>query len=502
MSELSAPRLFDHFRRFALLVCCAASCLTWMSGCSGGMMTVVSPPPPVFSGNSTVVVLLGATANDKLTNFNTVLTAMSLTDNHGNAVTLYNNPNASNLSSNTEFMHLANHPEPLVATSIPQGLYTSASVTVTWCSFTDVTFDPSIPNLVEATYAQSLCSQGTGKTTVTLPSPVAVTGPVTALSLDLQVPQSFTLSGTGAAATYTIAPVFTLTPLALAAHPTNSKNGKIVGFTAHVTAVNTVGNTFTVQTGDSVSFDVHSLNDTAYQGISGFSALAAGTVIDLDFTIQQDGSFGASRVEASDPSAVSVTVGPFFIPFSGPQPGEFGTLPTEYVGCAFTGGTAPCHNFFRYDDSTVFTVSSEYANLNNLPFVPAFTSTSLLAGQNISVFSHAITDTQSTETVRTITLRPQTLNGTVQAVSSQGAFTVYTVSLASYDLIPVLQSSPQTLIRLNDPSTVTVYVDSSTQLLNSKSISAGSLLRFTGLVFDDAGTLRMDCGQVDDGVAP
>src|SRR5262249_39818489 len=161
----------------------------------------------------------------------------------------------------------------------------------TSCSFTNMTFD-SITGLTEATYAQGTCSQGTGNTTVSLPSPIAVTGPVTALSLNLQVPQSFTLAGTGTSATYTITPVFTLAPLALAAKPTNSNNGKIAGLAARVSAVNTTASAFTVQTGDNISFDIHSLNDTAYQGISGFSALTVGTLVDLDFAIQQDGSFG------------------------------------------------------------------------------------------------------------------------------------------------------------------------------------------------------------------
>jgi hypothetical protein len=45
-----------------------------------------------------------------------------------------------------------------------------------------------------------------------------------------------------------------------------------------------------------------------------------------------------------------------------------------------------------------------------------------------------------------------------------------------------------------------VYVDSNTQLLNSEPIAVGSPLRFNGLVFNDNGTLRMDCAQVSDGV--
>jgi hypothetical protein len=53
----------------------------------------------------------------------------------------------------------------------------------------------------------------------------------------------------------------------------------------------------------------------------------------------------------------------------------------------------------------------------------------------------------------------------------------------------------------NSPASVTVYVDANTQLLNHGLINPGSLVRFRGLVFDDNGTMRMDCGQIYDGVA-
>jgi hypothetical protein len=46
-----------------------------------------------------------------------------------------------------------------------------------------------------------------------------------------------------------------------------------------------------------------------------------------------------------------------------------------------------------------------------------------------------------------------------------------------------------------------VYADSSTQMLNSNPISVGSIVRFHGLVFNDNGTLRMDCAQINDGIA-
>jgi hypothetical protein len=54
---------------------------------------------------------------------------------------------------------------------------------------------------------------------------------------------------------------------------------------------------------------------------------------------------------------------------------------------------------------------------------------------------------------------------------------------------------------LNNPTQVEVYVDSSTATLNTQALAVGSTLRFYGLVFNDNGTLRMDCAQVNDGAS-
>jgi hypothetical protein len=39
-------------------------------------------------------------------------------------------------------------------------------------------------------------------------------------------------------------------------------------------------------------------------------------------------------------------------------------------------------------------------------------------------------------------------------------------------------------------------------MLNTQPLAAGSAARFNGMLFNDSGTLRMDCGQVNDGVTP
>jgi hypothetical protein len=89
----------------------------------------------------------------------------------------------------------------------------------------------------------------------------------------------------------------------------------------------------------------------------------------------------------------------------------------------------------------------------------------------------------------------------VTGASASGAFTDYTASLANYDLFPALSVQPGQRTLLNSPSQVEVYVDSNTQLLNLQNLAAGGTFRFYGLIFNDNGTLRMDCAQVSDGVA-
>ena len=99
-----------------------------------------------------------------------------------------------------------------------------------------------------------------------------------------------------------------------------------------------------------------------------------------------------------------------------------------------------------------------------------------------------------------MTLAPQTLNGTVTAISSSGGFNVYTITLASYDLFPVIAATPGSFVHPTSPTTVTVYADNNTQLLSTTPIQMGSLARFRGVVFNDNGALRMDCGEILDGV--
>lgn len=170
----------------------------------------------------------------------------------------------------------------------------------------------------------------------------------------------------------------------------------------------------------------------------------------------------------------------------------------------FNQSVVPASNFMNYsfDASTAFKLSGEMAVPSNLPFSVTFNSSNVFAGQNVSVASQLIVTSGGTNThATTVTLMSQTINGTITGVSSSGGFTVYSVSLAAYDPFPILAVQPEQTTALQNPSSIEVYVDSSTQMLNSAAIAPGNVLRFNGLIFNDSGTLRMVCRQVNDGVA-
>jgi hypothetical protein len=466
-------------------------------GCGSGTSTGGTPPA---AKTTQVVVLLASTANDQLVAYNALIASIALVDKTGKSVPLFTN--AVSFGPLGEWMHLNGVSEPLPTVTVPQGTYTSAVVMVDGCGFSNMTFVPpggATPGFFTSSNAEGTCSEGTGLTTVNLPSPIIVTGSVMGLSLNLQVSKSFTVDATADPETYTIDPVFTLTPVSIAAQPTDETNGKVTVINAEVSSVGASSNIVMAQTGNTgATLAIATNTTTVFQGISGFSALAPNLLFSFDAAIQSDGSLLATRIEVDDPTAVAGVAGAFTFPVV--APGVFATINLEQNGCVIF--EAPFCDAVFFQSGTVFQVSGEFTNVTNLPFPATFTTANFLQGQNVLITSNGIPDQQSIETATTITLLPQTLNGMVTAIGNDGGFTVYTVTLAPYALIPVLQNYTDDMPppHLTNPSTILVYADTNTHMLNSATVAAGSLIRFRGLIFFDSGTMRMDASEIYDGV--
>jgi hypothetical protein len=464
-------------------------------GCGGS----ANPSGPQPGQNTTVVLLATSTANDQLTEFEVAIHTVQLLDKAGHAVTVYTYNNQG--VQPAEFMHLNGTSEPLAIATVPQGVYTSAAVVTNGCQFTVVRFGPPSqgqPNTLNTDiYAQGLCGQGTGQTTVNLPSPITVSGSTMALSLNLQVSQSYTLTGTGVGAAYTISPVFSLAPSAISPTPTNDQNGKITGLDAQVTSVNADGSSFAAQTISGVPLTLNSNSGTAFQGVPGVSSLSTSELVNVDFAIQSDASLLATRVEVDDPSAPGEFVGPWLA-----YTANADVFVIEPVTCYHLPDNAACDSVIHFTNATSFGVSGQVNNLQNLPFTPSFSGSPVFPGATLSTYPSGDRDLQGVPYAANVIVRPQTINGTVTSMSTTNGFSVYTVALEPYDLIPTLQDylvlpSPS---RLNAPSTVTVYADSNTQILASGPVTQGSLFRLRGIIFDDNGTARMDCQEILDGV--
>jgi hypothetical protein len=486
-----------------------AAAVIFTTGCgSSGSMSGSSTPK--LSGNTSVTVVLSSTSNNQLSEFDLQFQGLTLTSQSGKTATLLSAP-TSGPGVGAEFMHINSTAEPLVTASIPQDIYTSATVTLNSGGFVCIA-SGQVDG--EQTLSMAFYDNNVPAVTVTLPSPITVTGASMALSLDLLVSQSSTIGSclnVDGFSGYSLTPTFNLAPFSLASSPTNSGNGKVTGLEGTIVSINAGSSGFTLSAPEG-QFATRTLSVTSnsttmfQQGVSSFSALSAGMFVNMDGGLQSDGSLLATRIAVEDPSAINVLTGqlvqvaaevPVLTVFGRQQQGPLLTGPNGTSGYYWNGGA--------YIDfsGTVFQVSGQLTNLQNLPFVPGFSASDMVAGQNVDVSTAANLSLAGPNytPANTITLIPQTIDGTVAGSSTSGNFTDYTVTLAPYDLFPALAVQPGQTTLLNNPSEVEVYVDNNTQMLNTQPLAAGSTLRFYGLVFNDNGTLRMACAQVNDGVA-
>lgn len=469
-----------------------------MTGCGGGSSpTSVAPiPPPVE--NTSVTILVSSTANDRVVQANLTVTNLVLTDALGNVVNVLSSPQRA------EFMHLNGPTESLVTVDVPQGVYTTATATLGNANFACVALTSS--GGISAGTTALISSMPT----VTVPAPISISGTHLNLVLNLQISSSQANSACSALYTApppgsndaTITPAFTLTTMASAAQMTSSDLAGETGLIGVVSALASDGSGFSVAGTDGPAWSVKANGSTVFQGIAGLSALSVGLPVNFDARPQSDGSLLASRVEVTDANVSELTVwrGPMtFVSNAAPERNLFVTDNAGPLYVGFEGGSWG----LGFDADTIYQTSAQFGNLSSLPFSATFAANNIVAGQSVSLSTHAsaFPNAPGLVAVTTVTLLPQTINGTVTAVGSAGSFTTYTVALANYSLFTALATQGGQTTILTNPGSVVVYVDSSTQTLNTAPLTVGSLLRFNGLVFNDNGTLRMDCAEVWDGAA-
>jgi len=485
---------FERRAALARPACQALAIAGLITGCgsgeSGPAPQPVIPPPAAVTA---VTMVLTSTANDQLTEFDIEFEGMSLTSASGKKVTVL--PQARQ----SEMIHVNGAMEPLATTTVPQDVYTAATVTVGGAQFMCIAHPPNA-GLTISTFAYG--QTPTTDVTVTLPSPIVVSGETMGLALNMQVSHSASYTSCAAGGSYAITPAFSLSAFALSSQRAPSANGGVAALDGEVTALDSASTGFQISLPGwglvglpGTSVHVTTAKATIWQGIAAFTDLHAGMFVDLDGAIQADGSIAATRIAVADPAAVNVERGPLLfvsnaVPILVMYPRQAQGMDPRLLG----------DEQFSFNGST-FLVSGQFSNLPTLPFTPSFTAETMVPGQAVYVSSPAFVHYGPYSALATtITLAAQTINGTVFGLTSSGDFTVYSVSLASYDLFPLLATQAGQTTLLTNPGVIEVYADTNTVVLTSPAPALGDTLRFYGLVFNDHGTLRMDCAQISAGV--
>ena len=151
------------------------------------------------------------------------------------------------------------------------------------------------------------------------------------------------------------------------------------------------------------------------------------------------------------------------------------------------------------NSSTVFATAQQFVSLSGLPFTPTFTSANLSPGQTVGIVASVVAPVPNwSATATNVTLMPQTLGGTVTAISTVGGWTAYTLSLPSGSAFATLSGA----------SPVTVYTSAATVPpppaavggTAPPAIAVNSVVRFNGLVFSTGGgAFAMVAGCSPDG---
>lgn len=459
-------------------------------GCGGSSPRAY--PKAVYLGTTHTVLLASTVGGNEPITLVLGITSLTLKNQDGKTFTLFNGSDCANNFAaclGAEFMHVNGRVSaPLLTAEIPEGIYTSATVSVGECS----------ADLVSATIAFfGFCNlaTGSGAATVSLPTPLSILGPDLALNLQLDLDPSiqtmagcFTASPSTSSCDFTLAPAFTLTTIPIAQPPTSIQNGLITGINGQIQTI--ASGSLQLLTGEGANLTLATNSETQIHGLAAIADMAPKMCVQADAALQPDGSLLATRVEVDDPAALYWSTGTVLAGIDSFSP-EFLFSTLAHLGSTFGS------SLYSVTGSTTYTTAAAFTNLASLPFPAVFNAQTMIAGQSVSIFYSVLQEPAypNLPPAAIVTLEPQALEGSVATVSQSGKFTVYQINLAADNLFAELQPTTTIYPRLSNLSTAYVYADPAT-LAPSNALTTGTTAVFRGLIFDDNGTLRMDCERV------
>jgi hypothetical protein len=467
--------------RVLTAVCIASSVLFFSAGCASGGGSGSLP------ANTHATLLITATNNAKIPIFKFNIQTLTLLADDGTSVPILTTPQLVELGS------ISGVARPLVTTDVPQKNYV----------FVKLTYGPSNFVVIDKSGAPGSTDIGTYNigppTTATVQLPLTtslvVTGGAMGMLLNLNIPQSTTYTpysdGSSTLAPdgghTSFKPVFSLSAVSLAANPSTLQDGKVEDVHGQVTASS--GNALTIATDSGSSFAFDTSSSTVFAGPNGVATPPVGSFVDVDAALQADGSMLATHVQTEGAGLQYDMIGQIV---EGSVQSYFFSSGREQQGPNLPNGTGFYDNDVQINPSAQFEISWPNGTAPaGLPFTPTLDAGSILPGQNIATPIEALQTVGNIIPVTSVvTLEPQTINGTVSAISNLNGQTTYQITLFNDDLITLFGST----------QTVVAYSTAQTHTITTSPLSVGATARVRGLLFNDGGTLRMVATEIEDGV--
>jgi hypothetical protein len=468
--------------RFLLTATLITSVLLISVGCGGGSSSPSNPnptlaPTPPPAATTSAQVRLGDAPADRVVSFEVTVGPITMTPTGGSPVTVLSG------TRRLEMTHLSATSEPLALLNVPQGNYSSASITV---SNPEVVFVNNVGTLVKLQPALNTAI------TINFSPALSMGASATVLKLDLNVASSLTFDVLGNVTGVSLsASSFTVSTTAVAAgNQQNDDDGEIEDTTGMVTAVS--GSTFTLsaaQGGPSLIFNTDAntqFNDGATLGTM------LNTIVKVEGFTNADGSLYAKEVEGIE-NANGVELEGLVTQISGNPAAQLTFITDEGVGSGMDDTKIGSTLTVDVSGRANYKVSKgniDTSGIGGLPSPPnfPFDATTIHAGQRIEIES--ISGLSGTSIIaEKVKLQQQAVRGTVSGLSGP-------TSSGPVSFMLTLPAD-SAFAMLSGQTAVTVFWQPGTDLHNLTDVSNGDSVRVRGLVFFTGTSFNMIARRID-----
>jgi hypothetical protein len=455
--------------RFAVLWMITLS----LVACGGGYGNSATPTTTTGTvtpgAMTTTVIALGDAPSDRVVAFEITLNSVVLTDVNGN--------NVSTLAApvQVELTRLAATFAPVGAIAVPQGTYTKAMLVVSKPEVVFVAADGSIVKREPALPNTSI--------TVTFSPTLVVGANAATLNFDFDVAKSVSIDAAG---NVTLTPTVLVSPGVANPVQNRGEDGELEDVRG--TVKSTTADTFTVSVHEglqTLTFKVDST--TVFRDITSIADLKTGMQVEVNATLQNDGSLLAKRVEAENElenQTDGMEIEGLVVSKTGTPATQFSIVARDVSSSTASGPALGSTIVVSVDSRTKFEFQDGQTSFTSLPFTPTFDASTLVPGQNVEVDADGASG--SPIRGRKVVLHEQSVTGTVSNLTTTAGVTSFTLTVPLDSAFSVIGGT----------STVTVYQQSGTELKGISSIANGATVRVRGLLFTDGGTFKFAARRI------